>query len=161
MKKYYRSYKSQFMEGTPFSALAGHFAKNDLDTEIIHSENNMFDNSKKLLSDDVFENTIKEYTSFLDIAKKKGAKVNNGCNISCDLIREKLENDKMVILAGYCNNYLHAILICGYDDDKFIVCDPLYKYKQTKTYNEINDFMNTPLGKWCVVVGEKHTNKNI
>jgi len=154
-KKYFRAYKSKHMEGTPFSALAWHFAKNGLDTEIMHSEKNIFDNSKRALADDVFENAMKEYFCFLEIAKEKGAKISNGCEISCDILKQKLDEGKLIVLAGLINNVLHAILICGYNDGEFVVCDPLYRQKQTKSYNEIDSYMNTPLGKWCVVVGNK------
>lgn len=41
-KKYYKSYHSKYTIGTPFSALAWHFSKNDLYTELIHSEQNFF-----------------------------------------------------------------------------------------------------------------------
>lgn len=159
-KKYYRSYQSRYMDGTPFSALAWHFSKNGLDTEIIHSEKNMFTNSSNLLSNDVFNNAMDEYSSFLEIAKEKGTKVTNGLDVTGNLIREKLEDGKMVILAGSRYGFLHAILVCGYHNDDFVVCDPLYKQKQTKSLQELEDYMNTPLGKWCVVVSEKVNNKN-
>lgn len=154
-KKYFNSYKSRYMDGTPFSALAWHFSKNGLDTEIIHSEEELFNNSAQMLSVEIFEKSMKEYIDFLECAKEKGTKVSNGIDITTKLIKRKLDEDKLVILAGMVNNLLHAILICGYDDSEFIVCDPLYKQKQRKSYDEINEFMNTPLGKWCLVVRNK------
>lgn len=157
-RKYYRAYHSKYMDGTPFSALAWHFAKNNLDTEIIHSEQNMFNNSNNILSEEVYINSMKEYSEFLNSAVSKGAKVSNGCNITCDSIREKIEAGKMVILAGKAYGDLHAILICGYNEKVFVVCDPLFKQKKLMTHNEVDDYMNTPLGKWCVVVGEKTKN---
>ena len=46
--KYYRIYKSRYMEGTPLSALAWHFAKNGLNTEIVHSYKEIFNNDKNI-----------------------------------------------------------------------------------------------------------------
>lgn len=160
-RKYFNSYRSRYMEGTPFSALAWHTAKNGLDTEIMHSEKNIFNNSEQWLPDIVFEKAMEEYSRFLEGAKNKGATVTNGCDINCGILKQKLEDDKLVILAGQSGPYLHAILLCGYEDAKFIVCDPLYKQKQTRTFEEIDDFMTTPLGKWCVVVGGRKLNKDI
>lgn len=154
-RKYYKAYHSHHIDGTPFSALAWHFAKNNLDTEIIHSEENIFNNSANVLSEKDFKDAMNEYSGYLGGAINKGAKVSNGCDITCDSIKEKIEDGKMVILAGQTNEYLHAILVCGYSDNKFIVCDPLYKQKKRLTHEEITNYMNTPLGKWCVVVGEK------
>lgn len=151
-RKYYKCYHSRYIEGTPFSALAYHFAKNNLNTEIAHSEKNIFDNSKQLLSDYVFEKSLEEYKEYLRYAEENGAKVLNGLDINCEFLKQKLEEDKLIILAGKTNNYLHAILLCSYEDNQFIVCDPLYKDKQIKTSEEIEKFMNTEIGKWCVIV---------
>lgn len=151
-RKYFKSYHSRYIDGTPFSALAYHFAKNNLYTEMIHSEINMFDNSNKLLSDDIFEKTMEEYKEYLRYAEEKGAKIINGLNINGEMLKQKIEEGKLVILAGQINNYLHAILLCGYENNNFIVCDPLYKQKQLKIKEEIELFMNTDIGKWCVTV---------
>lgn len=154
-KKYYKSYHSKYMEGTPFSAIAWHFVKNNLNVEIIHSEKNMFNNLSHFLPDDSFNDAMREYSNYLEDAIKRGAKVINGCDITCDSIKKKLNEDKLVILAGQTYGSLHAILICGYNEDKFIVCDPLYKQKQEKTDEEISEFMDTPLGKWYIAVSNK------
>lgn len=89
------------------------------------------------------------------MAKEKGAKITNGCNINFKTIIKGLEDEKLVIVAGQTGLHLHAILICGYNKDKFIVCDPLFKEKQAKSYLEIEKFMNTSIGKWCIIVGKK------
>lgn len=45
-----------------------------------------------------------------------------------------------------------------YDENKFIVCDPLYKMKQMRTFEEIDNFMNTSIGKWFISVNNKNRN---
>ena len=154
--EYFRRYQSRYLDGTPFSAIAYHLAKNDLNTEIIHSSSNIFDNSSNMLSDHLFNLSMDEYKKYLDAAQNKGAKIKNGCNIDTNMIRECLENDKIVIIAGQIGSIiLHAILVCGYDKNNFIVCDPLKKEKSVMTSEEIERFMNTALGKWCVAVTQK------
>lgn len=159
-RKYYKSYHSRYMDGTPFSAIAYHLAKNNLDVEIIHSEINIFDNSKKLLSDYIFENTMNEYKEYLIYAEKEGTKIINGLDINSDMLKQKLKEGKLIILAGQVSNYLHAILLCDYIDDKFIVCDPFCKEIQTKTNGEIEEFIKTDIGKWCIIVGHKEFLEN-
>ena len=58
----------------------------------------------------------------------------------------------MIILAGSINESLHAILISSLNEDKFIICDPMYKEKQEKTFKEIDEFMTTSIGKWYIAV---------
>lgn len=150
-QKYYRIYRSKYMDGTPFAALAWHLSKNNLDVEIFHSEKKLFKNNGNF-SNEIFDNLIKEYKSFLDYSKEKGAKLNNGIDINCDILKEKLNENNLIILAGQIGEYLHAILLCGYDDNNFIVCDPMYKRKQVKSFKEVEEFMNTNIGKWFIAV---------
>jgi len=159
-KKYFKLYHSYYLEGTPFSALAWHFAKNNLETEIVHSEKQIFNNDQGVLSKEIFNNSLCEYNNFLLRASEKGAKIDNGRNIDCKYLKSKLEEDKLIILAGNCGAGLHAILLCGYDQNNFVVCDPLYKQKQKRTFEEIEKFMDTPFGKWCVIVNSKKTEKH-
>lgn len=155
-RKYYNSYKSKYINGVPFSALAWHLVKSNLDVELIHSEITMFDNSNNFLSDNEFSESLKEYMLFLKDAKAKGDRVKNGFEIDSSTLKKYIEKGKMIILAGMCGNFLHAILLFGLDNNNFIVCDPLYKNKQRKAFAEIDSFIKTPIGKWCIVVSKKY-----
>ena len=66
-----------------------------------------------------------------------------------------MQNGNLIILAGQLSKSFHAILISGYEEDKFIVCDPLYKNKQIRSADELTDFMNTGIGKWFITVKGK------
>ena len=151
-KKYDKCYHSHYMDGTPFSAIAWHLVKNGLDTELIHSCETMFTNKDGFLSNDIFHNAMIEYKEYLEYAKEKGVKITNGVDITEKMIRQFLENGKFIILAGSLMNSFHAILICGYTNDSFIVCDPLDKKKSIKTSQELAKFMDTAIGKWCIAV---------
>ena len=133
-------------------------AKNNLETEIFHSEINYFKNDKSIMAPRFFEMAMNEYKRYLIGAKNNGVQIKKGIDVNPDLLKLKLEEDNLLIVVDQQSNYLHAVLICGYKDDKFIVCDPLLKEKQIKTSNEINKFMNTYLGKWFISVKVKDKN---
>ncbi len=154
-RKFYKIYRSHYLDGVPFSAVAYHFSKNGLDTKIVHSEINHFSNDKKALPDSIFNDSLKEYQDFLDLAHKNGAIVEDGKKIDAQLLKEELENNRLVILAGNHGNILHAILLSGYENDKFIICDPLCKEYRYLSHEKIESFMNTQIGKWYISVAKK------
>ena len=154
-RRLYRIYGSKYMSGTPFSALAFHMAKNGLDTTIYHESQNLFENNHNALNKEDFEFAMKEYKEYLDFAKNNGAKVLNGISINTDILKQKLQEGNLVILAGELSGIYHAILLTGYNELGFSVCDPLYKTKQTRTFEEIEKFMNTSIGKWFIAVNDK------
>ena len=151
-RRLYRIYGSKYMAGTPFSAIAYNLTKKGLNTTIYHSEKDIFTNKNKVLSDIDFEFAMKEYKEHLDVAKSLGTQIKNGININIKLIKEELKKDNLVILAGELLGGYHAILISGYNNDKYIVCDPIYKNKQERTEEELENFMNTGIGKWFISV---------
>ena len=154
-RKYYKSYHSYCMDGTPLAALAWHFSKNGLHTEIYHSSKDFFDNSNNYLEESLFNNSMKEYKEFINQAQNRGTEVINGINIDSNLFLEKLQEGKILIIVGMVNDYFHAILLCGYENEKFIVCNPLYQDKNTMSFSEINNFINTPIGKWFIAVSNE------
>jgi len=154
-QKYFKSYHSRYTDGTPFSALAWHFTKNGLYTEIVHSEKEIFTNKNNVFPQEVYNDLIDEYQNYLKYAKEKDAIITNGIDIDSMFLKRKLEEDKLIILAGQIDNILHAILICGCDENNFIICDPLFKQKQIRSFNDIDKFMETSIGKWCVIVSKK------
>lgn len=151
-KEYEKRYHSRYMDGTPFSAIAYHLSKNHLKVKLIHSEQSYFTNQTHFLLDHVFQNTMKEYQSYFDGIIEKNGEVLTGMDVTISFLKEQLQNGYLVMLAGMKGNILHAILICGYELDKFIICDPLYKKRQTKSQEELETFMSTPIGKWCILV---------
>lgn len=153
-KRYYKIYGSKFMPGTPFSAIAYYFSKSGLNTTIYHSDKNIFNNDKGALSETNFNLAMGEYTDYLKLAKSKGTNIICGSDINCHILRKNLENGNLVIIAGELSGGYHAILLCGYDNGEFIVCDPLFKQKQRRTIDEINSFMDTSIGKWFISVGD-------
>jgi len=160
-KRLYKIYGSKYMSGTPFSALAYHLSKNGLDTTIYHADKDLFNNNCKVLSKEDFNLAMNEYKENLNIAEASGTKIVNGIDINVNLLKEKLKEGKIVILAGEVFGGYHAILLTGYDEKGFNVCDPLYKNKQTRTLEEIEMYMNTNIGKWFITVNDKTKEKEM
>ena len=158
-RRYYRIYGSKYMSGTPFSALAFHFSKNGLDTTLYHQDETLFNNTKGAINAEDFQLAMSEYKDMLSRATLMGTNVVNGITVTPQLIRKKLEEGNLVIVAGEIPGGYHAVLISGYDNDKFIVCDPLYRTKQIKTSYELDEFMNTSIGKWFISVNNNSKNK--
>lgn len=157
-RRLYNIYRSKYMIGTPFAALAFHLSKNGINTEIYHSEEGMFSNRFHAVDQRDFDNAMNEYKEHLNRAVEKGTKVTNGIKIDYKLIESKLTDGNLVILAGEISGIFHAILLTGYEFDEFIVCDPLYKKKRKMTARELEQFMNTSIGKWFISINDK-TNK--
>ena len=144
------------MEGTPLSALAWHFSKNNLETIIIHSSKKIFSNEKGLINKDIYDDLMMEYKTFLNQAETMGTKIYNGMNIDNNLLITKLNHDYLIVLASQIDNTLHTVLVCDYKDNKFIICDPLYKEKQLWNEERIDNFINTDIGKWCILVKNRN-----
>lgn len=151
-RRLYRIYGSKYLSGTPFSALAFHLAKNGLKTTIYHEKKELFVNEKETMNKDDFELAMNEYKAYLKYAKNKGAKIINGLNINTEILQQILQDDNLIILAGENTFGYHAILLTGYNEKEFFVCDPLYKDKKIRTFEEIERFMNTSIGKWFISV---------
>ncbi len=154
-KRLFRIYGSKWISGTPFSALAYHFTKNGLETSLYHSEEHLFENKNNALTNEEFTLAMKEYKEFLKRAAENGAMVKTGVDLNAQFLKQKLEEGHLIILAGQISHQFHTILISGYEKDSFIVCDPLFKNKQRKTFQEIEKFMDTDIGKWCIIVKER------
>ena len=103
---------------------------------------------------------MKEYQEYLKLAKKHGAKITNGVLININVLKQNLQDGNLVILAGEICDAYHAILLTGYDENGFMVCDPLYKTKQIRTFEEIENFLNTNIGKWFIAVNDKTKEKD-
>ena len=153
-RRLYRIYGSKYMSGTPFSALAFHLAKKGLKTTIYHENKELFKNKRGVIDELDFKLAMEEYKEHLKNAKNKGANIINGLKINTEVLKQKLQEGNLVILAGEIVGGYHAILLTGYDQEGFKVCDPLYKIKQTRTIEEIENFMNTSIGKWFISVND-------
>jgi hypothetical protein len=132
-------------------------SKNGLNVVIYHEDINLFNNNKGILDNYDFELAINEYRENLNMAEKVGTKVINGIDINVNLLQEKLQEENLIILAGEISGIYHSILLTGYDDTGFMVCDPLYKDKQVWSFDKIENYMDTSIGKWFIAVKDNFT----
>jgi len=154
-RKYFSLYKSFYYDGTPASALAFHLSKLGLDTVIYHSEEDIF-KRPEYMKEKEFKKLKDEYKLFLNGGKKVGLNIIKGISIDIDFLKNKLNEDYVIILSGKAGNYLHSVVVCGYnEDDSFIICDPLYKIRRTKSRDDMVKFMNNDYGICSICVKEK------
>ena len=153
--KLFKKLKSKYMEGTPFSAACWYLSKENLYCELVHSEEHIFKNDG-YLNEESFNELMEEYNLWCKYCEEKGAKISNGIDIDISFLTGKISEDYKIILAGKVDDYLHAIVLEKYCDNKFVVCDPLMKDKTILSEEDVMNFMNTPLGKWCICVKERH-----
>lgn len=159
-KSYFNKYKSKHLIGTPFSAIAYELSLNDLSVNIYHSSNSLFENNNNYISSNLFDNGMQEYKFHLNKAVKKGTEVFNGINIDSNFLLDQLKSNKLIILAGNSGKYLHAILLCGYKCNNFIVFDPLIGKKKILSSIELESFMRTNIGTWCISIKNRTLKKD-
>lgn len=150
-RKYYKIYKSKYTIGTPLSAVCYHLAKNNFECKLFHSENTIFKNDN-YMNEELFNNLLSEYKEFITLSEFKGAQVKNGININIDLLKRYLNSNYFIILSGMVNNSLHNVLLIGYDESNFYVCDPLYKKESIWDNKKVKEFIKTPIGSWCLMI---------
>lgn len=156
---FYRQLKSKVLIGTPFSSIAEYLVNNDFSVELIHSDKNLFHNNNYLKTE-IFNLGMNEYRHYLNKAINGGAELTTCCELTPDLIRNKLKQNQFVMLAGNHGIYLHSILVCGYDKENFIALDPSTGKIEYKTSDEISRFLKTPIGEWGLIIKKKELNKD-
>lgn len=158
-RELYKKYKSTYMDGSHYSGIANQLARQGLNVMLLHSEKNFFKNENNFIPDS-YDELLDEYKQYLRNINKEKLDVKCGVNINEKLLREALQNNNLILLAGTQGEFLHSIVICGYENNRFIICDPQSKEREKVTEQEIKKFMDTPIGKWCIVVNNKSSEKD-
>jgi hypothetical protein len=143
--------KSVLVEGEHFAGLAKIAAEAGLEVILVHSEEEMFSNDHYLFARDVFLKLLSEYQSYLSSAEQP-ISVKCGVELNQDYIKDLLENDYLVLVAGKIGQILHAVLAVGYNQQGIVVIDPLVGKKETYSQYRLNSFMSTSIGKWALAV---------
>ncbi len=158
-RELYRKYKSTYMDGSHYSGIANLLSRQGLSTKLLHSEKDFFKNENNFIPDS-YDELLNEYKQFLRNTNENKLGVKCGVNIDENLLKEALQNNNLILLAGTHGGFLHSIVVNGYENDKFIICDPQSKEREKVTDNEIKRFMDTPIGKWCILVNNQSTEKD-
>lgn len=158
-RELYKRYKSTYMDGAHYSGIANQLVRQGLNVKLLHSEKGLFKNEKNYIPDS-FEQLLSEYKQYLRNIDKEKFDVECGVDINEETLKDALQNNNLVLLAGTQGEFLHSIVICGYENDKFIICDPQSNEKEKVANKEIKEFMDTPIGKWCIVVNNQSSEKD-
>lgn len=144
--------KSQYLSGDHFAGLADQASGAGLETRLIHSERGMFRN-EGFFSPSDFDRLMEEYGDFVNRAKTKGAQIENGIKIEKDYLLKLLQDNYYVICAGMLGqNFLHSMVLHGYNQEGFITFDPLKGKSSVLSPEYIENFMNTSIGSWLLAI---------
>ena len=160
--KLYTKYKfAALKKGVPGPQLACLLAKNKLDVKLCHSSENILENLGGYFAPEIFDAFLREYTAKLE--EYKGLfSFEKGTEISPDTIKAELSKNRQVIVEtlvpgnadGVHDHVLHWILVYGFNDGEFLIVDTDYDKKTTLTEDELEGFMDTPIGKIIISVGD-------
>ena len=159
--KLYSLYRSRAFKGVNGAAIADCLSKNNLEVTLFQSFNNKMDNRDGYYSEELYESLQREYQAALGKCTDRINLITDAV-ITCELIKQELDSGKQIVLQcivpgnadGIHDHTLHWIVVYGYEEDEFLVCDPLSS-KIRITEEALENYMDTPIGKICVVTGEK------
>lgn len=159
--KLYSLYRSRAFRGVNGAAIANCLSRNGLAIHLAHSSSEMMDNRDGYFSDELYAALLAEYQT--ETAKcDNRICITTGAEITCDSLRRELDAGRQIILEciipgdadGMHDHVLHWIVVYGYEGDLFHVCDPLSS-KIKLTADELERYMNTPIGKIYIAVSEE------
>lgn len=161
--KLYSLYRSKVFKGVNGAAIANCLSRNGLNVHLVHSSAEMMDNRDRYFSDELYEALLTEYRA--EVVKCAGKiDISEDMGITCDTLREELDAGRQIILEtfvpgdadGIHDHVLHWVVVYSHEGDLFHVCDPLSS-KIKLTAKELEHYMDTPIGKIYIAVGQGMT----
>ena len=140
------------LPGEHFSGLALYAANNGLETKLLHSEKTMFKFNDSLFDKETFDKLMREYRGFLGKEQELSIKVENGTKINPLKIKNFLDEDYLVLVAGKYGHILHSILAIGYNSQGIVSIDPLEGKRKVLNNHSLDYFMETPIGSWMLAI---------
>jgi len=146
--------KSNLTIGQHYSGVAAKAVSLGLETILVHSAPQMFDNSQHWLPSGLFESLMAEYRTYLGkIEGHRLARVEYGKRLTPEDLRKYLEDGYLVIVAGVISGeILHSILLTGYNSEGSLVIDPIGGRKRQMRDRELESFMDTKIGRWIMAL---------
>lgn len=159
-RKLYSLYRSTEFKGVNGAAIANCLSKNNLEVTLMQSFHKKMDNRDGYFSKELFEGLQGEYQTALNKCRNRICLVTD-MNISCDSMKQELDRGKQIILQcivpgnadGIHDHTLHWVVVYGYEEVEFLVCDPLSS-KIRISEKALERYMDTPIGRICIVTGE-------
>lgn len=160
--KLYSLYRSSAFKGVNGAAIANCLSKNNLDVTLIQSFHQKMDNRDGYYPEELYEALQGEYQAALEKCRDR-IRLIADADITCDSLKRELDTGKQIILQcivpgnadGIHDHTLHWVVVYGYEADAFLVCDSLSS-KIRITEDALENYMHTPIGRICIVTGEKH-----
>lgn len=158
--KLYSLYRSKAFKGVNGAAIANCLSRNRLNVHLVQSSPQMMDNRDGYFSEELYMAMQAEYRT--EAEKCVGnIRLSTGVEITCDTLRQELDAGRQIILQtivpgdadGIHDHVLHWVVVYGYEDGMFYVCDPLSS-KIKLTTKELEGYMDTPIGKIYIAVGQ-------
>ena len=158
--KLYSLYRSKAFKGVNGAAIANCLSRNGLDVHLVHSSPRMMDNRDGYFPEELFAALLAEYRAEAEKCDSKII-ISTGVGITCETLRQELDAGRQIILEtiipgdadGIHDHVLHWVVVYGYEGDLFHICDPLSS-KIKLTAQELEHYMDTPIGKIYISVGE-------
>lgn len=158
--KLYDLYRWETFKGTTGPALAQLLAWNGLHVRLLQSFRDLPENRDGYFSPELYE-LLKQEWHTRAAACGENVQFETCADLSCDTLKQELEKGRQVIVQtlipgnadGIHDHTLHWIVVYGYRDDTFLVCDP----NSTMTYftrEEMAAYIDTPIGRIFLTVEE-------
>lgn len=159
--KLYSLYRTKAFKGVNGAAIANCLSRNNLEISLIHSSPQMMDNRGGYFSEELYEALFDEYRAEAEKCVDR-IQLTTGTVITCATLKQALDAGRQIILQcivpgnadGIHDHVLHWIVVYGYEENVFLVCDPLSS-KIRLTEEALDNYMDTPIGRICIVIGEK------
>lgn len=154
----YRDYRSKAFMGMPGVSVAQCLADWGFQITLHHAQESYMLNRENYFEPILFESMRAEYVQRLE--ESAGLfEVRTGSPISSGWLRDLIAQEHQAILEtivpgsadGLHSHTLHWIVVYGYENRRFHCIDPAYG-KLWLTEEELDGFLDTPIGKICVEI---------
>lgn len=152
----YSSACAESIPGTHMSGLMKKASSYGLETLLVHSSSDLFSNEQTFFENSLFETLMVTYRDFLKNLNQN-EQVLKGVNISSEYLLGLIKKGYLIILAGG-KGIFHAVLLVGYDQDGFVVLDPLSNKRQHWSKERVISFSKTVIGSWCLALKKDDRN---
>lgn len=161
--KLYRKYQVAGFKGMTGAAVANclSWPRNNLDVHLVQSFQDQMENWDPVFSEEDMEKTIRSYRKHLEECRDR-IRLSAGTPFDCVFLRQQLDEGKKIVLQCFVPetedgppSMLHWVILERYENGRFRVRDPIPKGKLWHySPEELEELMDTPIGKICIVVGE-------
>lgn len=159
----YGEYHVDGFKGTTGAAVADclSWPQNNLDVHLVQSFQDRKENWDPVFSEEDMEKIIRSYRKHLDACRNR-IRLSAGVTFDCGFLRQQLDVGKKIVLQcfvpeteGDPPSVLHWVILERYEHDRFRIRDPIPNGKLWHySPEELEELMDTPMGRICVVVGE-------